>query len=336
MTDFWISSGHHLLDRDERGHLVATDEFLKAYLARPEVIPPTTACEAERSLYRRLSKGPREEVSDAQILAIADADAQENWRVLRSFRDHLLAHPSLEAAYLALMRQGSGTMPPLFVNQLVHAIARNMLDGIEDPFVLRAGELLFRAQRLTQHEGGILLADEEVVDGAQADMHTSPLIAMLGEAAARDLDVLGEDNAQTYFERSDAFDMVLDFRHGQRGRAALASVMERWLQHMLGLSTHITPLERVEDQHWTWFIGLDAQATRIGNALWEGQTRNVAGLDRVVALYGLELESAVAADSRPIYLILAMTPQRIVRMKPQNLLMGLPEVAVGVAAAGAQ
>ena len=40
MNDFWLSCGHHLLDRDEGGGLVATDEFLKVYLARPELDPP--------------------------------------------------------------------------------------------------------------------------------------------------------------------------------------------------------------------------------------------------------------------------------------------------------
>jgi tRNA U38,U39,U40 pseudouridine synthase TruA len=40
VSDFWISSGHHLLDRSEGGRLVVTDEFLKVYLARPELIPP--------------------------------------------------------------------------------------------------------------------------------------------------------------------------------------------------------------------------------------------------------------------------------------------------------
>ena len=40
MTDFWISCGHHLLDRDASGGLQLTDEFLKLYLARPELVPP--------------------------------------------------------------------------------------------------------------------------------------------------------------------------------------------------------------------------------------------------------------------------------------------------------
>lgn len=44
MNDFWIACGHHLLDRDESGGLCVTDEFLKAYFARPELIPPDEAC----------------------------------------------------------------------------------------------------------------------------------------------------------------------------------------------------------------------------------------------------------------------------------------------------
>ena len=44
--DFWLSCGHHLLDRDAAGKLRLTDEFLKIYLARPELVPPLEACAA--------------------------------------------------------------------------------------------------------------------------------------------------------------------------------------------------------------------------------------------------------------------------------------------------
>ena len=54
MKDFWLSCGHHLLDRDEGGGLVVTDEFLKAYLARPELEPPPDACVVERTLHAAL------------------------------------------------------------------------------------------------------------------------------------------------------------------------------------------------------------------------------------------------------------------------------------------
>ena len=56
MTDFWLSCGHHLLDRDEGGGLVVTDDFLKVYLARPELIPPPEACAVERTLHARAAR----------------------------------------------------------------------------------------------------------------------------------------------------------------------------------------------------------------------------------------------------------------------------------------
>ena len=57
MKDFWLSCGHHLLDRDAGGGLVATDEFLKAYLARPELAPPPDACVVEKTLHAALLAG---------------------------------------------------------------------------------------------------------------------------------------------------------------------------------------------------------------------------------------------------------------------------------------
>ena len=60
--DFWLSCGHHLLDREAGGGLVATDEFLKVYLARPELTPPPEACIAERRLHTALLAEPRRAV----------------------------------------------------------------------------------------------------------------------------------------------------------------------------------------------------------------------------------------------------------------------------------
>src|ERR1700739_4246842 len=58
MNDFWPSCGHHLLDRDRRGRLGVTEEFMKAYFARPELVPPADACTVERTLYHALSRDP--------------------------------------------------------------------------------------------------------------------------------------------------------------------------------------------------------------------------------------------------------------------------------------
>ena len=85
--DFWLSCGHHLLDRDAGGGLAVTDEFLKVYLARPELAPPAEACAAERALHATLMAEPRREVAGREIAAIADADARENWELMDGFRD---------------------------------------------------------------------------------------------------------------------------------------------------------------------------------------------------------------------------------------------------------
>ena len=50
MRDFWLACGHHLTERNADGRLLVTDEFLKAYLARPELAPPSDACAVERGL----------------------------------------------------------------------------------------------------------------------------------------------------------------------------------------------------------------------------------------------------------------------------------------------
>ncbi len=331
--DFWISSGHHLLDRGDDGRLRVTTEFLKAYLARPEIAPPADACIIERAVYQRLSREPRAAVAASEIRDMADRDAAENWKHLIAFRDALLAAPSLEAAYLAQVGAPQVATPPLFLNHLVHLVARNMLDGESDPFVLRAAEMLFRPQRLTVKDGIMLVADEEVVDGSNVNDHASPLVAMFGDAKARNLDVMTPATASGYFERSDAFDMVMDFRFGEPARSAFAQVIERWVRHLIGLSVRVEPVAKVETTDWSWFVGLDQEGTRIGNALWQGAPPADAGGDRIVALFALTFDNPhdmlARVAGKPVYLILGMTANRIIRVKPQNLVVGLPLRNVG-------
>lgn len=332
MKDFWISSGHHLLDRDDAGRLLVTDAFLKAYLARPELLPPETACEAELRLHHELlMHHPRRAVGRAEIAAMKDADARENWEFMITFRDHVLAMPSLEAAYLALARGRVSGIPPLFMNQLAQVVLRNALDGEHDPHVLRAAELFYRPQRLTVHEGSVLLADAETIERHEWDRHASPLLSMLGGPAVTELEVLEETNAGTYFDRSDAFDMVLNLGGaGSPARRGLAIAMTAWIRHLLALEVEIEPVDRVEDQEWTWFVGLDAEATRIGNALWRDGELEPDAADRVVALFRLSFADAgeVQPGAGPVWLIMAISPDRMIRMKPQNLIAGLPVRAV--------
>src|ERR1700735_59966 len=102
--DFWLSCGHHLLDRDSRGHLLVTDDFLKAYFARPELMPPEDACAAELELRNALWQSPRKQVPPSETLSIKDNDARENWQLIVAWRDHLLRHTTLEEAYVDIAR----------------------------------------------------------------------------------------------------------------------------------------------------------------------------------------------------------------------------------------
>ena len=327
MNDFWLSCGHHFLDRDESGGYVITDEFLKIYLARPELIPPPDACSAERNLHHSLLSNPRRQIGAAEIAAIADADARENWQILVGFRDRLLNHKTLEACYVDLIRSGVGKTPPLFINQLVHAILRNALDKVTDPHILRASELFFRTQRVTLHEGSLIVADEETIAGPY-NAPVSPLVSMLGLPADSEIEVLSENNSRTYWQRSDRFDMALDLTGGREGLAALAKAMELWIAHLLGLAVTIEPLTQLQEAPVTWYAGLDAEATQIADALWNGDELDENALARVVGLFRLNFGDVrlmlEKVSGEPVYLVLAMTPDRLIRMKPQNLVTGLP------------
>jgi hypothetical protein len=336
MPFFWGASGHVLLDRDGNGRLAVTDEFIKAYLARPELMPPEEACDSERALHAALMRDPGREVSEKELARIADADAAENWRLFLAFRQRLIEAPSLEAAYVGMFRKGpTGKglqgFPPLFLDQLAQLILRNALDGCEDAFMVRAAECFFRPQRVSLREGRLLLADEGTISDHENDIHASPLLAMLGGEAVAKLDVLTKANAETYWERSDLHDMVLDLGGEPSGRAALGHVLEIWVRHLLGIEVSVTAKERIEDRDWRWFVGLDAEATRLGNALWRGQAVEPEEMSRIVALFSLEAREPNAFDpalkGRAIHLILATDKDKKLRLKPQNLITGLPLAA---------
>jgi hypothetical protein len=332
MREFWTNSGYGLLDPRADGRLVATPDFLRAFLARPELQPVDESCSAEIALFEDLQRDPEQRVSAGRLAALEDADARENYELVLVFRDILCAHDTIDAAYLEIIRAEGPRIPPLFVSQLVHVLLRHLLRDCKDPIRLRAAEVFFRTQTVSTDGGRIMLADEEIVEMYAAGGGLGGLGQLLAATDTPmrtvELDVLDDDNSRIYWERCDKFDTVVDFRFTQPALDAFARVMEAWIAHFLGVRVRIQPMQRIDDEKWSWHIGLDADATRILNALYKGAGVPLEDLQRIIALFSMEVRDrdAIRADLRgkPIYLGLARSREGTLRMKPQNLLVNLP------------
>ena len=324
--DFWLSCGHHLLDRDATGKLLVTDEFLKAYLARPELMPPPEACSAERGLHSTLLLDPRQPIAASRVAAIADADTRENWQTMIAWRDHLVRYCSLEAAYLEIVRRNI-KFPHILICQLVQAILRNALDDCGDVFMLRAAEMFFRPQRLVLQEASIVAIDEET-DPSPGLHSPSPLSTLLGLLPTPEIDLLSDSTAESYWEHSDRFDMALDLTTGRRGLIALGDVVARWLSHLLAIDVVVEPLAELQSVSFSWYVGLSSDATRIGDAIWNGDDLDDGARTQLVSLFRLTFEDPADVienvRGEPLYLLLAMNADGVLRLKPQNLIAGLP------------
>lgn len=331
MPDFWRNSGFHLLDRGDDGRLAITDDFLRAYLLRPELRPIEESLPGEIAFHERLLESPRRVVAPAELESIEDADTRFNYSVWLRFRDRLVTAPNLETAY-AGMFAGTVDVPPLFLDQLAQIILRNVLHGVEDPLEARAGELFFREQRVSVDDGRILFADLETVEMHASGSAYGSLGRLIVEAKTPmksvNLDVLDAENAPMYWLRDQRHDFVVAMNYARPALKAFARVMERWIEHFSGVRVTIEGLRDIRDEKWAWHIGLDAQSTAVLNELWRGEEVENGRLQRVLALFCMTFADpgAMRADiaGRPVYLALAMDEDSVVRMKPQNLLTNLP------------
>lgn len=331
--EYWTSCGYRLLRTDAEGRLVASDDFLRSQLARPELAPVADSCPAERALHARLIGDPRTAVSEGDLAALKDADATENYAVWLRFRDRLLAAPTLEASYLGLFQGAGVDVPPLFVHQLTQILVRHVLGDAATAMQARAAEMLFRAQKITVLEDGtVMAADDETVDRHALSGGFGSLGELLRKQAVPlrsvDLDVLRTENADEYWNRDEHHDLAVSLNRGQPALDALCRVLERWIAHFLGVQTGIRPEREIDDEHWVWHVGLDAQASGILNDLYHGAEVEQERLERLLCLFRLQFAdpAAMRADiaGRPVYLAMAMDEQRRLRLKPQNLLVNLP------------
>ena len=319
------------MERDAAGRLRVTDDFLRAYYLRPEVHPVEESGPNEHRLHAALMAAPRRAVTPAELQAVEDADARDNYRIVLAFRDRLVDAGTVEACYRGLFT-APVNIPPLFIDQMVHVVLRNVLDGCEDALRLRAAELFFREQKATIHEGHALLADAETVE-----MHASGnrygsigrlIVEAQGAIGNADLDVLDRANAGIYWQRESRYDTVISVTYGRAALDALARVIEAWVGHFLGLKVAVKPVRKIDEPRWAWHVGLDVESTAILNELWAGGEVDHGRMQRILALFSLRFEDprVMRADlaGRTVYLALSADEGGVVRMKPQNLLINLP------------
>lgn len=353
--DFWASSGYRLLAVTPEGRLAPTDDFLRAMLLAPELAPVAESDAAEIELHERLVAEPRAAVTDATLARIGDEDVRHNYRVWLRFRDRLLAAPTIEAAYVALFREGVD-VAPVFVHHLTRLVLRHILRDGPAPFEARAAEMLFRPQKIALLEdGAVMAADAETVEHQAEITGFKSLGDLVGLPPGRsataspreggppggaraagnpgvqrtvDLDVLGRDNAAEYWQRDERFDLAVSLNRGQPALNALCRVLERWIAHFLGVMVSITPQREIDDKRWVWHVGLDAEASALLNDLYNRVDIDETRMGRLLCLF--ELRFADPADmrpaiaGRPVYLAMAMDGHGRLRLKPQNLLLNLP------------
>ncbi|QWD66615.1 DUF6352 family protein [Polynucleobacter sp. MWH-Aus1W21] len=333
MTNYWVNSAYKTLAISPDRQLLVTDDFLRTYMARPELSLVSESCPAERTLHQRLMDNPRDEVVEADIAAMADEDIQENYRVWLRYRARLLSASSLEAFYMSLFKGEGVDVPPLFISLLAQIFIRHILGDEAHPLEVRMGELFFRNQKITVIEDGIVMgADEEVIArNAQAGDTGNIMDLLKGKSMtmrSADLDVLHEDNADEYWSRNEDFDLAVQLNFGHEPINRFCRVLEKWVKHFLGASVRITPMQQISDPKWSWHVGLDAAATEVLNKLYNKELVEADELQKVICLFRLDFidEAAVAKAQagKPVYMAIAMNDQQQLKLKPQNLLFNLP------------
>lgn len=333
MTNYWPNCAYKTLKISPDDQLLVTDDFLRSYLQRPELKLVAESCEVEHSLHQRLLENPRAEIAEAEIATMADVDIQENYRIWLRFRARMLSASSLESFYMSLF-QGEGVdVPPLFVVHLAQIFVRHILGDEAHPMDARMGEIFFRPQKITVIEDNIVMgADDEVVTRhSQAGESGNIMDLLKGKSMAMrsaDLDVLHEDNADEYWARNDEFDLAVQLNFGHAPINHFCRVLEKWVQHFLGVSVRLTPMQQITDPKWSWHVGLDAAATEVLNKLYNKELLDGDELAKIICLFRLDFldETAVAHVQRgkPVYMAIAMNDHKLLKLKPQNVLFNLP------------
>ena len=106
-----------------------------------------------------------------------------------------------------------------------------------------------------------------VADHATVQLQAG-MARMLQEGPAPDevsIDILATETADEYWQRSDMFNTSVDLAFTQPldGFCRVGS----WIAHFLGITTRIQPMREIEDESWSWHVGLDAVSNDLFNII---------------------------------------------------------------------
>nr|WP_255698780.1 DUF6352 family protein [Polynucleobacter sp. IMCC30063] len=331
--NYWPQCAYKTLQVSADNQLLVTDDFLRTYLLRDELNLVPESCAVEKLLHQRLTQNPRAAVSETEIAEMMDSDIQENYRIWLRYRTKLLTASSLESFYLGLFAGDGVDVPPLFVNQLVQIFMRHILGDKPSAMDARVAELFFRSQKMTVLEDGLVMsADHETIERNAQAPEFANIVDLLKQTTVTmksiDLDVLHEDNIDLYWTRDSNYDFAIPLNFGQTAVEHFSKLLAQWLNHFLGIEVKITPLAAINDPQWVWHVGLDAASTEILNALYNKDMVEANSIARLICLFRLDFISPNVAlpelTGKPVYLGMAMNHDKLLKLKPQNLLFNLP------------
>ena len=289
---FLAQLGWHLLDRRDDGRHLVTDDFLRAYLLRPELRPVESPARPSAGCTRPCSKRPPADHAGGPAAAEGPGRARE-LRGLRALSRPAAAQRTLEDAYL---RWPSAPRPAS--RPCSSSIWRTRSCAASSTAAATACACAPPSACSAPRASPSGTAPSSWPTPTRCRSTPDRRHGQPGPAPGRGAGAHprgrarrpGEANAADYLARSDRFDTVLDVSFTRPGLDALCRVLEAWVRHFLAIEVSIQPLQSVRDQRWRWHVGLDAEATALLNALYAGQELGEDRQARLLSLFRLEFK----------------------------------------------
>ena len=151
----------------QRARLVAkTPDYWRHWLARPELAPLPESSSAERAFHARLVEAPLSKADPRDLDALEDQDTADNYRHFFKFRDRVMDAVTLERFTrncFAVVKLDAPSTFPAFIDGVCQPSCAVCSTVCDDPWTVRAAELLFRRQRVSSENGQWLCADAESI-----------------------------------------------------------------------------------------------------------------------------------------------------------------------------